>query len=93
MPRNGYRGESTVLNLEMTRVSGFRKCRVFTTIRRPATVSNGGWGLREGLMVVALGLAGVPPDAALSVSILFGLAMIVAGLPGGVLWLSAGGRN
>lgn len=55
-------------------------------------VSIGGWGLREGLMVVALGLAGVAPDAALTVSILFGLAQIVAGLPGGVLWLTAGGR-
>jgi uncharacterized membrane protein YbhN (UPF0104 family) len=55
-------------------------------------VSIGGWGLREGLMVLALGLAGVPADAALSVSILFGLAQITAGLPGGVLWLMAGGR-
>jgi uncharacterized protein (TIRG00374 family) len=53
-------------------------------------VSIGGWGLREGLMVFALGLAGVPADAALSVSILFGLAQIAAGLPGGILWLSAG---
>ncbi len=52
-------------------------------------VSIGGWGLREGLMVVALGLAGVPADAALSVSILFGLAQIAAGIPGGVLWLLA----
>ena len=56
-------------------------------------VSIGGWGLREGLMVVALGLAGVPADAALSVSILFGLAQIAAGLPGGALWLMAGGRG
>lgn len=56
-------------------------------------VSIGGWGLREGLMVVALGLAGVPADAALSVSILFGLAQIAAGLPGGALWLTAGGRG
>ncbi len=56
-------------------------------------VSIGGWGLREGLMVVALGLAGVPADAALSVSILFGLAQIAAGIPGGVLWLMAGGRG
>ena len=54
-------------------------------------VSIGGWGLREGLMVVALGLAGVPADAALSVSILFGLAQIAAGLPGGALWLTAVG--
>ena len=55
-------------------------------------VSIGGWGLREGLMVAALGLAGVPADAALSVSILFGLAQILAGLPGGALWLMAGQR-
>lgn len=51
-------------------------------------VSIGGWGLREGLMVFALGLAGVPADAALSVSILFGFAQIAAGIPGGLLWLS-----
>lgn len=55
-------------------------------------VSIGGWGLREGLMVVALGLADVPADAALTVSVLFGLAQIVAGLPGGALWLMAGDR-
>jgi len=56
-------------------------------------VSIGGWGLREGLMVAALGLAGVPADAALTISVLFGLAQIAAGLPGGALWLMAGGRN
>lgn len=56
-------------------------------------VSIGGWGLREGLMVAALGLAGVPADAALSVSILFGLAQIAAGLPGGVLWLAQARRG
>jgi len=54
-------------------------------------VSIGGWGVREGLMVMALGLAGVPAEGALSVSILFGLAQIAAGLPGGALWLAAGG--
>ncbi len=53
-------------------------------------VSIGGWGLREGLMVVALDLAGVPADAALTVSVLFGFAQILAGLPGGALWLAAG---
>lgn len=55
-------------------------------------VSLGGWGLREGLMVIALGLAGVPAEAALTVSVLFGIVQIVAGLPGGALWLMAGGR-
>ncbi len=51
----------------------------------------GGWGLREGLMVVALGLAAIPADAAFSVSVLFGVAQIVASLPGGVAWLLARG--
>jgi len=55
-------------------------------------VSVGGWGLREGLMVAALGLADVPADAALTVSVLFGFAQIIAGLPGGALWLMGGER-
>lgn len=58
-----------------------------------APVSIGGWGLREGLMVVALGLAGIPAEAALGVSVLFGIAQIVAGLPGGLLWLAADGAR
>jgi hypothetical protein len=41
-------------------------------------------------MVVALGLDGNPADAPLSVSVLFGLAQIAAGIPGGVLWMMAG---
>lgn len=50
-------------------------------------ISIGGWGLREGLMVTVLGLSGVPAEAALALSILLGLALIVTGLPGGVMWL------
>lgn len=56
-------------------------------------VSIGGWGLREGLMVVALDLAGVEAEAAVGVSVLFGVAQILAGLPGGVLWLASGGTD
>jgi uncharacterized protein (TIRG00374 family) len=50
-------------------------------------VSIGGWGVREGAMVVGLGLMGVAPSDALAISICFGLAHIIIGLPGGVLWL------
>lgn len=56
-------------------------------------VSIGGWGLREGLMVTVLGLADVPAEAALTLSILFGFVMILAGLPGGAMWLLAGARK
>lgn len=53
-------------------------------------ISIAGWGLREGAMVVAFGFVGVPEADALVVSVLFGLTLIVVGLPGGLLWLSEG---
>ncbi|MSP79719.1 MAG: flippase-like domain-containing protein [Rhodospirillales bacterium] len=51
----------------------------------PITI--GGWGLREGAMIVLLGLIGVPENDAGALSILTGLVGIAAALPGGVLWL------
>jgi uncharacterized membrane protein YbhN (UPF0104 family) len=50
-------------------------------------VSYGGWGLREGAFILMLGLAGVNAEAAATVSVLIGLAMIVAGVAGGGFWL------
>jgi hypothetical protein len=50
-------------------------------------VSLGGWGLREGAFVVLLGFYGVAPEQGLIVSILFGLALLVATAPGLLLWL------
>jgi len=50
-------------------------------------ISVGGWGVREGAMVTALGLVNIAPSVALAVSIQFGLIMLVVGLPGGVLAL------
>ena len=50
-------------------------------------VSLAGWGLREGAMVVVFTLVGMPPAAALTVSLLFGACQLVASLPGGLLWL------
>jgi hypothetical protein len=50
-------------------------------------VSIAGWGVREGAMVVGFGLLGIKPSDALAISICFGLASIVVGLPGGLLWL------
>jgi uncharacterized membrane protein YbhN (UPF0104 family) len=48
-------------------------------------VSVAGWGVREGALITALGLLGVPASAAFSISIQFGLVMLVVGLPGGVV--------
>lgn len=50
-------------------------------------VSIAGWGVREGALVVLLGLYGVAPDAAFAVSVLFGICLILASAPGLlVLW-------
>jgi hypothetical protein len=50
-------------------------------------VSLGGWGMREGAFVVLLGFYGIRPEQSLVVSILFGLALLAASLPGLALWL------
>jgi len=51
-------------------------------------VSIAGWGVREGAMVFGFGLVGVAAADALALSILVGLANILAGLPGAALWLA-----
>lgn len=55
-------------------------------------VSLGGWGVREGAFVVLLGFYGVAPEQGLIVSVLFGLALLVASLPGLALWLGQPAR-
>ena len=49
-------------------------------------ISIAGWGVREGAMVAGLGLLGVAAEAALALSIAFGLLQILIVLPGGLLW-------
>lgn len=53
-------------------------------------VSVAGWGVREGAMVVAFGFINVPPSAAFAISVLFGLTIAAASLPGALLWLVSG---
>ena len=56
-------------------------------------ISIAGWGVREGAMIVALGLIGVSQESALVLSILFGLGITLAALPGGVIWLFSRNRT
>lgn len=49
-------------------------------------ISLGGWGVRELTFVYFLGTAGVSSEAALSLSISFGLLRLVVGAIGGVTW-------
>jgi len=51
-------------------------------------ISVGGWGIREGAMVVAFGYAGMEPSQALAVSVLMGCAGLVVGAIGGTIWLA-----
>jgi uncharacterized membrane protein YbhN (UPF0104 family) len=49
-------------------------------------VSIGGWGLRELAVSALLGSYGVPLEQALFFSVSFGLSLMVAALPGAVVW-------
>lgn len=49
-------------------------------------ISFAGWGVREGAMIVALNLIGVPAGQSLALSISYGLCLVAISLPGGVLW-------
>ena len=64
---------------------------VFLLMTLPISIA--GWGVREGAMVTAFGLIGIPAEDALVMSVLFGLAAIAMALPGGVVWLMSGDRN
>lgn len=50
-------------------------------------ISVGGWGVREGAMVVGLGLVGVAAVDAIAISLLFGFKFAVFGMIAGVVWL------
>jgi len=56
-------------------------------------VSIAGWGMREGAMVAALGVLGVSTSGAVTLSVLFGLGLIVVGMVGGIAWLTSGERR
>ncbi len=56
-------------------------------------ISIAGWGVREGAMVAAFGLIGVPAEGALVLSILYGLLSIAISLPGGVIWFMSSDRK
>ena len=61
-----------------------------TLLIMTAPVSIAGWGIREGVMVIGLGYLGVAPESALALSLLYGILMFIASLPGLVIWLMSG---
>ncbi|MDX2145687.1 MAG: lysylphosphatidylglycerol synthase transmembrane domain-containing protein [Rhodospirillaceae bacterium] len=51
-------------------------------------ISLNGWGVREGVMVAALGVYGVAAGDAFLVSMLLGVGVILTAVPGALLWLT-----
>ena len=52
-------------------------------------ISIGGWGIRENFMIVMMSGIGIGTEKALALSIIFGLIMLLVGLPGSVLWVKS----
>jgi uncharacterized protein (TIRG00374 family) len=50
-------------------------------------ISFAGWGLREGAIIVALGVYNVPPETALALSVTYGMLQLFSALPGLVWWV------
>ncbi|MFW6346562.1 MAG: lysylphosphatidylglycerol synthase transmembrane domain-containing protein, partial [Halomonas sp.] len=50
-------------------------------------LSLAGWGVREGAAALVWGLAGLPPAQGVAVSMAYGLIVLLASLPGGLLLL------
>lgn len=55
-------------------------------------VSLGGWGVREASMMTLFAIVGVSNEKSLLLSVLYGLVMMIASLPGGFVWWIGGAR-
>jgi glycosyltransferase 2 family protein len=78
----GLLGQGEALGLAPANVMAVAPLILFVSFV-PIAVS--GWGVREGFTVVLLTKLGATPDAALLLSVSFGVAILVASLPGAVL--------
>lgn len=58
-----------------------------TLLAMAIPISVAGWGVREGVMIVAFGQVGIEPADALAMSVVWGIVYMLAGIPGGLLWL------
>lgn len=58
------------------------------TIVTALPISLAGWGVREFSLVALLGLLGIEREAALLLSVEFGLVGMLMSLPGGAIWLA-----
>lgn len=74
------------LNLNINHLE-FSFLFIFVLLISTIPVSLGGWGIRENIMVIVMSSVGLKEEFSLSLSIIFGLIMLLVGIPGGLLWL------
>lgn len=79
-------GKGLSINLALSQYFVFMPIVLFLSM---LPISIAGWGVREGAMVAALTVVGVPAYESLALSICFGLCLIFVSLPGGVVWFAA----
>lgn len=56
-------------------------------------ISIAGWGVREGALIVSLGLIGISLEQALLISLFIGCTVLLVSLIGGLLWLASATRK
>jgi len=52
-------------------------------------ISIAGWGVREAVIISGFGFLGINSEAALAVSIFYGLLILVSSIPGSIYWLQS----
>jgi len=80
---------ATLLGRALSLPTSFEDFLAFIPLVTVATIlpiSLGGWGVREGVLIVLLGHVGVASSNALTLSLMFGLGGMAAGLPGFIAW-------
>lgn len=50
-------------------------------------ISFAGWGLREGAIIIALGVYNVSQETALALSLVYGILQLISAVPGLILWV------
>lgn len=85
-----------ILTLDLQLNVSFLDCLILipgVMLLAAAPISIAGWGVRESVMISAMALVGAPEAASLSLSLVFGIIMILIGLVGGGLWLANADRR
>ena len=80
-----------ILTLDLQLNVSFLDCLILVPgvmLLAAAPISIAGWGVRESVMISAMALVGAPEVGSLGLSLVYGVAMILIGLVGGVLWLA-----